>query len=485
MTDDRLREAERVYQETGSPRDEARLLTERLRAGVLPEVRLELAATLGHEAALLALARPRTPRTHSLPRVLLALERFGREVVARAALAAARRTAANSGADREGAACLAAVEEWLACPCERHLALVAPWLESNVDPAEYLAAAVAAGRETLAELCQGLEQGRYATEPHSVLVAAVRRALVPWALGHTTPMRDPAPGKGTVLELTVGDPLVDATCRIVTAADKVRFFERRQTVIRFADMKSSQGCEVVKRDGGFEVRPLQKRTRSFVNDEPLARRRLASGDVVALERLWVEARVLDAPFDDDVERALREGPALLARGLDPARIAIAAGAGDLAATVAATEAGIPFLALVDPMTWIREHDPLPGDAAPRAGLRLAREVLPIAARTRPLAGPSEKAVAALARWLEATAERPRLDVLGFEKEIAPQVGRAGSPQSRTPHAAAATAIAWCMGSTNDARSLAGAVLAAADAGVPRERVRGLVAEEVARWALGS
>lgn len=54
MSDERLRQAERLFQETGSVEDEARYLLERVRAGSLNRERLELAAYCGHEASKLA-----------------------------------------------------------------------------------------------------------------------------------------------------------------------------------------------------------------------------------------------------------------------------------------------------------------------------------------------------------------------------------------------------------------------------------------------
>lgn len=51
MSDARLRDLQRIATASGSPSDEARVLTERLRQGSLTRERLELAAYVGHEAA--------------------------------------------------------------------------------------------------------------------------------------------------------------------------------------------------------------------------------------------------------------------------------------------------------------------------------------------------------------------------------------------------------------------------------------------------
>ena len=51
MSDQKLRELERRWKETGSPDDEAAYLLERVRVGNLTQERLELAAYCGHEGA--------------------------------------------------------------------------------------------------------------------------------------------------------------------------------------------------------------------------------------------------------------------------------------------------------------------------------------------------------------------------------------------------------------------------------------------------
>ncbi|MEZ6187822.1 MAG: hypothetical protein R3F62_22785 [Planctomycetota bacterium] len=62
MTDLRVRELERRWQESGSVDDEAALLRERARVGDLEADRIELGAYLGHPAALVALGRSRDDR---------------------------------------------------------------------------------------------------------------------------------------------------------------------------------------------------------------------------------------------------------------------------------------------------------------------------------------------------------------------------------------------------------------------------------------
>ena len=133
MSDQRLRELERRWRETGSVEDEAAYLRERVRVGDLTQERLELAAHCGHEGARRALgqepiAPPRSPsETTSW---LRSLPQAPHEVLVRAALQAARNgvAAGDNHAKRgrfrerviEAKRAVSAVEKWLACPCLRH-----------------------------------------------------------------------------------------------------------------------------------------------------------------------------------------------------------------------------------------------------------------------------------------------------------------------------------------------------------------------------
>lgn len=141
MSDERLREAERRWLETGAVADEAGLLVERVRAGALDEQRLRLAAWLGHDAARLAVAgevsppRPPAPEHdhvelldepwRHLGRWLQDLVRWSLVEVAWACEAAVR-AAASSRADWTGAlatehsAWLAAIRLRLEEPTTEH-----------------------------------------------------------------------------------------------------------------------------------------------------------------------------------------------------------------------------------------------------------------------------------------------------------------------------------------------------------------------------
>ncbi len=58
MSDERLRELERVWKQSGADEDEAAWLRQRVREGELAQGRLETAALLGHEAACIGLESP-------------------------------------------------------------------------------------------------------------------------------------------------------------------------------------------------------------------------------------------------------------------------------------------------------------------------------------------------------------------------------------------------------------------------------------------
>ena len=85
MSDQKLRELERRWRETGSVEDEAAYLRERVRVGDLTQERLELAAYCGHEGARVAANSTAVNRDH----FLLGLSQLSRELVAQAAVAVA------------------------------------------------------------------------------------------------------------------------------------------------------------------------------------------------------------------------------------------------------------------------------------------------------------------------------------------------------------------------------------------------------------
>ena len=98
MSDQRARDLEREWKQTGTVEAEAGYLLERVRAGELPRERLELAAYCGNEAACVATRSAAPPYTLD-PRIWIMGLARGRTVVAwRAALAVL--AAAPHAADR-------------------------------------------------------------------------------------------------------------------------------------------------------------------------------------------------------------------------------------------------------------------------------------------------------------------------------------------------------------------------------------------------
>ena len=123
MSDQRLRELERLWRESGSPEAEADVLRERARAGMLSEDRLRLAAFLGHEAARLAAQDPPTPPEPAEERWFLwgqELARLDEQATVRCAVAIARhvlpRLAENDFADDMARDCLGCAERWALDP---------------------------------------------------------------------------------------------------------------------------------------------------------------------------------------------------------------------------------------------------------------------------------------------------------------------------------------------------------------------------------
>jgi hypothetical protein len=131
MSDEALRALERAYLESRSPADEASWLTARERSGKLSRVHLELAAFCGHPAARLALGGAAPREEPDIRRWCAALERYGPEASVRAAHAAALSVVRlwderpDPAVAYLGEACpgeqLAAVAEWIECPCEYHV----------------------------------------------------------------------------------------------------------------------------------------------------------------------------------------------------------------------------------------------------------------------------------------------------------------------------------------------------------------------------
>jgi hypothetical protein len=116
MSDERLREAERKWRETGSVDDEARYLLERVRVGDLTEGRVRLAALSGNEGARAALGAGRNSWSS-----IDELRDWGKGAVVAAAAGAAgfaigRVAEASATLSRIPIDALAAVWVWLSTP---------------------------------------------------------------------------------------------------------------------------------------------------------------------------------------------------------------------------------------------------------------------------------------------------------------------------------------------------------------------------------
>lgn len=202
VSDAVLRELERWWRQTGSVEHEAAWLQERARAGELAPERLQLAAYLGHSAAVVAAATPpqRIQSSHDLAAFARGLEPFGREAQVRVALAAVERLPPSPATKRTYLqACVSAVRRWLLEPGQDQ-ARAAFWAGQQV--ADYCGPELNAyrllgwtpgGIEAAASLLGWPPEAR--DEPLGACLAecwrvlglealnAVRAELVPWALG--------------------------------------------------------------------------------------------------------------------------------------------------------------------------------------------------------------------------------------------------------------------------------------------------------------
>lgn len=121
MSDQKLRELERRWKETGSPEDEATWLLERVRVGDLTRERLELAAYCGHEGAKRLVQSPDVPA--DLWDWAKGLGRWEKRTVAFVAAEAAESVLylwTSAGGTPEPERCLTVTKAWLDCPCEAH-----------------------------------------------------------------------------------------------------------------------------------------------------------------------------------------------------------------------------------------------------------------------------------------------------------------------------------------------------------------------------
>lgn len=237
MSDGRLRELERRWREAGTVEAEAAWLRERARSGAVDPQRVALAASLGHEAAVIAMPAPplgdettRAALSSLAGRDSVVLVRFGVALLQdeQPAGSLLRRLAdgvlaaiAHAGRVRLGGAGQAAVraaEQWAVCPCpdcarasavagEAALAEAADLAQSMEDWRAPDSVAEGNHRHVSRRLSEAC--GRVASVPggggHAQAIDAlaaswpqaweparrrVEPEVVPWLLGYGDPVRD-------------------------------------------------------------------------------------------------------------------------------------------------------------------------------------------------------------------------------------------------------------------------------------------------------
>lgn len=149
MSDERLRELERRYLETGDPEAARVYLEARVRVGELSQARLRLAAYCGHEAAAASRLVPQGKPPRAYADFVEGLLEQGEEPCRRASLAAGRGALAGAWRalrQRVGASglseeilfraeqALAAGERWLEDPGSGRRAECQRWAEIGVPP---------------------------------------------------------------------------------------------------------------------------------------------------------------------------------------------------------------------------------------------------------------------------------------------------------------------------------------------------------------
>lgn len=183
------------------------MLVERVRSGSLDRTRLELAAVLGDEAAIMSCGGD-VPKPKNRGAWLCIIANSSKEALVRAACAAARHRMKywleENPRDRELEPFLALAEQWVVCPCEpcaraclRHGITFQAFARTTdgrtksgravtyVQKALWFATWTEKKRATI-DYCLPSEDE-----------AAIRGELVPWALGERDPLRervDPRPG---------------------------------------------------------------------------------------------------------------------------------------------------------------------------------------------------------------------------------------------------------------------------------------------------
>lgn len=233
MSDAGLRRLEREWRGTGSREAECAWLGARFKAGDLPESRLELAAYLGHRAAIdLCGEVPSDPR---FTQWFHQIGRWGRPEIIRALLPAIY-LEPGAVVVEENRGVVEAVEDWVLCPCSGCVATAEGVFQSLEDPFRHDPPGVSRGFEVtrgqyavarsllavlearafknralealgcildcltearISSLTQSNKQkqreghrARARGQVEATACVAVRDELVPWALGYSDPVRE-------------------------------------------------------------------------------------------------------------------------------------------------------------------------------------------------------------------------------------------------------------------------------------------------------
>lgn len=131
MTDQKLRELERKWKETGSVEDEAAHLRERVRVGDLTQERLELAAYCGHAGATLAISEAPSGHSSDFVEWFRGLDRWpGAQIQAAAEVVGHCVSAFRHQLPARVVTGHASVLKCLECPCATHAAVANTVAES-------------------------------------------------------------------------------------------------------------------------------------------------------------------------------------------------------------------------------------------------------------------------------------------------------------------------------------------------------------------
>lgn len=189
-------------------------LTERLRRRTVTRQRLAVAACLGHEAAIEVVGAPEQPRFDSVEALANSIVDHGKEASVRFALALLthardRMRLPKSRTVHLGPG-LELAQAWVICPCADHVSAAEAWVHATHGDAYCVDEATGWSQAAIDIVTLGddLDEDAWASSAAEYLIDtvtdlvsrsseravldSVRRALLPWALGSSDPL------KGTV-----------------------------------------------------------------------------------------------------------------------------------------------------------------------------------------------------------------------------------------------------------------------------------------------